>query len=81
MHYQQLHMDCIAGDKQRKLTFSLILNDDFEGGDFQLLHDETLEAKKGKILVFPSFLPHRVTPVTNGTRYVLFGWFYGPNFI
>jgi predicted 2-oxoglutarate/Fe(II)-dependent dioxygenase YbiX len=81
MHYQQLHMDCVAGDKQRKLTFDLFLNDDFEGGELQLLHDEVLAVKKGKLLAFPSFLPHKVTAVTSGVRYVIFGWFYGPNFI
>jgi len=81
MHYQQLHMDCVAGDQQRKLTFDLFLNDSFEGGELQLLHNEVLVAKKGKLITFPSFLPHKVTAVTSGVRYVIFGWFYGPNFI
>jgi PKHD-type hydroxylase len=81
MHYQQLHMDCIAGDLQRKLSFSLLLNDNFEGGDFKLLHDAVIKATKGKLLVFPSFIPHAITPVTAGTRYAIFGWFYGPNFV
>jgi hypothetical protein len=81
MHYQQLHMDCVAGDQQRKLSFDLFLNDSFEGGEFQLLHNEVLVAKKGKLITFPSFLPHKVTAVTSGVRYVIFGWFYGPNFI
>lgn len=81
MHYQQLHMDCIAGDVQRKLSFSLLLNDEFTGGEFTLLHNKVVKATKGKLIVFPSFLPHAVTPVTNGNRYVIFGWFYGPNFV
>ena len=81
MHYQQLHMDCVAGNQQRKLTFDLFLNDNFEGGELQLLHNEVLAAKKGKLITFPSFLPHKVTAVTSGVRYVIFGWFYGPNFI
>ena len=81
MHYQQLHMDCVAGNTQRKLTFDLFLNDSFEGGELQLLHNEVLAAKKGKLITFPSFLPHKVTAVTSGIRYVIFGWFYGPNFI
>lgn len=81
MHYQSLHLDCIAGEHQRKLSFSLLLNEDFTGGNFELLEGNFLSAKKGKLLVFPSFLPHRVTPVTSRIRYVIFGWFYGPNFI
>ena len=81
MHYQTLHMDCIAGEHQRKLSFSLLLNDNFSGGEIEFLVGGALAAKKGKLLVFPSFLPHKVTPVTKLSRYVIFGWFYGPNFI
>lgn len=81
MHYQSLHLDCIAGEHQRKLSFSLLLNEDFTGGNFELLEGNFLAAKKGKLLVFPSFLPHKVTTVTSRIRYVIFGWFYGPNFI
>ena len=33
--------------------------------------------KKGSIVVFPSFLWHRVTPVTRGTRYSLVAWNWG----
>ena len=35
---------------------------------------------QGTIIIFPSMLQHRVTPVTNGTRYSLVQWFSGPNF-
>ena len=33
--------------------------------------------KKGSIVVFPSYLWHRVTPVTRGTRYSLVAWNWG----
>ena len=33
--------------------------------------------KKGSIIVFPSFIYHRVTPVTEGTRYSLVTWNLG----
>lgn len=81
MHYQTLHMDCIAGEHQRKLTFTLLLNDNFVGGDFELLDGSIIEKKKGKLSILPSFLAHKVTPIISGTRYAIFGWFYGPNFI
>lgn len=81
MHYKRLHMDCIPGNSQRKLSFSLILTNDFEGGAFELLNNSYIEQKKGKLLVFPSFLPHAITPVVSGIRYVVFGWVYGPNFV
>ena len=30
--------------------------------------------QKGTVIVFPSFLQHRVTEVTEGQRYALVGW-------
>ena len=36
--------------------------------------------KKGSILIFPSFVEHRVTPVTKGVRKSLVGWYEGPKF-
>ena len=48
-------------------------------------NDNLLEMDKettmqGTIIVFPSMLPHRVTPVTEGVRYSLVQWFSGPDF-
>ena len=37
--------------------------------------------KEGSIIVFPSFINHRVAPVTKGTRYSLVAWFVGPPFV
>jgi len=75
--------------KIRKISFSIILNDDFEGGDFQFEvgapHEEdriiTLTPSKGCAIVFPSFKFHRVTPVTKGVRYSLVGWICGKPFV
>ena len=73
----------------RKLSLSLLLNDNFEGGDFQIASylGEKFEAMtpidlnlSGTVLVFPSFLEHRVTPVIKGTKYSLATWFLGPPF-
>jgi predicted 2-oxoglutarate/Fe(II)-dependent dioxygenase YbiX len=80
MHYSSLHMDCIGGEHQRKLSFSLLLNDNFQGGDFITLTESTLDCHPGKLLIFPSFMPHKVSVVEEGTRYAIFGWVYGPNF-
>lgn len=72
----------------RKLSISIILNDDYEGGGFQFATLEK-EASKiytpdfseaGSVIVFPSFMMHRVKPVTKGTRYSLVTWFLGPPF-
>mgnify|MGYP003140736730 CR=1 FL=1 len=35
---------------------------------------------QGSIAVFPSFIWHRITPVTRGTRYSLVGWNMGNNY-
>lgn len=70
----------------RKLSLTLMLNDDFEGGDFQVCdgnQDEpiTIERKKGRCVLFPSFIGHKVTPVTSGTRKSIVIWVVGPKFI
>ena len=63
----------------RKLSMSIILNDDFEGGNFEFSREQ-LELPKGSVIVFPSFIDHRVAPVTKGKRYSLVVWFVGPPF-
>jgi len=52
------------------------LNSDFEGGEFVMWEDEVLPFEGGDIYVFPScFLyPHRIDPVTSGTRYSYVSW-------
>jgi PKHD-type hydroxylase len=70
----------------RKISFSILLNDpsEFEGGKL-LFHStkDPIEAEmnKGDMMLFPSFLPHSVTPVTKGVRKSLVGWVCGPNFV
>ena len=69
----------------RKLSFSLQLtdSDEYSGGDL-LLHTsynpDTASRTKGTMNVFPSYLLHEVTPVTEGTRYALVGWVLGERF-
>ena len=86
------HTDMIFGDHNpvgmevpRKLSFSLILSDssEYEGGDFELLYTglpEKLEQKRGRILAFPSYMLHRVTPIINGSRRSIVFWALGPKF-
>lgn len=71
----------------RKLSASLIINDDFEGGHFETMRlgdgkviKSKVEAKPGSAIIFPSYVTHRVTPVTKGTRYSIVVWFAGPPF-
>tara|TARA_Y100000034_G_scaffold99370_1_gene122026 strand:- start:31 stop:390 length:360 start_codon:yes stop_codon:yes gene_type:complete len=36
------------------------------------------EGTKGSIVVFPSWLKHKIDIITSGTRYSLVAWFAGP---
>jgi PKHD-type hydroxylase len=69
----------------RKLSVVMQLSDpdEYEGGDLEfLVGSEPIKAtkQKGIIYVFPSFVLHRVTPVTKGTRRSLVVWVSGPKF-
>jgi hypothetical protein len=59
-------------------TMSLVglLNDNYEGGEFVMWQDTVIPLKQGDIMIFPSnFLyPHRVDPVTRGTRNSFVAW-------
>ena len=67
---------------ERKITVVCLLNDEFEGGEFQvrLYNDYTAPLKKGTMIAFPAILEHRVIPVTSGIRYSATMWFSGPRF-
>ena len=84
------HVKPYKNNTIRKLSFTLCLNDGYEGGDFQICdpHPEpdlskttTFELKKGSIIVFPSQIWHKVKPVTKGIRKSLVGWVVGTPFI
>ena len=88
------HMDAYLGGhpneftETRKLSMTLLLNEpdvDFEGGDFEInkgspTEIDKVELKKGTLIVFPSFLSHRVAPVTNGIRKSIVVLVQGPKF-
>lgn len=63
----------------RKLSCSIALNDDYEGGEFGFF-DNTIKikAKKGSAILFPSnfMFPHEINPVTKGTRYSIITWLF-----
>ena len=71
-------------DLVRKISFSFLCNDDYEGGDLEFTinhqHDNTytVPKKKGRLIVFPSDTRHRVKPVTKGQRRSIVGWMVGP---
>jgi len=69
----------------RKLSVVMVLNDpsEYEGGDLQLWGSTgfmTIPRERGMIIVFPSYVLHKVTPVTAGIRKSLVIWVGGPAF-
>lgn len=90
-HYTWHHDTVWTSNKlfRRKLSMVIQLSDpsDYEGGQLELAEDECHEVpnaaeikQRGTVIVFPSFLRHRVTPVTKGRRYSLVSWMEGPFF-
>lgn len=78
------HLDFGAGEiSARKLSMTVQLSDEdaYEGGDLQFMVNQKIvnaPRKKGTIVIFPSFIMHRVTPITKGTRQSIVGWVTGP---
>ncbi len=85
-HYDW-HMDKgTIKSSPRKLSAVLMLSDpdEFEGGVLELMTSVNViktEKKLGRIFIFPSWVLHRVTPVTKGTRKSLVSWVSGPKFV
>lgn len=82
-HYDW-HIDAMKPLK-RKLSAVVQLSDpsEYEGGELQIQNGgiHVVEKKKGTCVVFPSWMSHRVTPVTKGVRRSLVVWIEGPPFI
>ena len=86
------HLDVGPGSvpSMRKISYSILLNPgEYTGGELafrvgrsEAPHPGQNESNSiGNFLVFPSYLMHSVSPVTNGTRYAVVGWLHGNSFI
>jgi PKHD-type hydroxylase len=72
----------------RKLSISIGLNEEYEGGEFEIQNfkgtpNEPYDIKKfrlpkGSAIIFPSFQLHKIHRVTEGTRKAVVAWFFGP---
>lgn len=86
-HYR-MHTDMESpkeGGMIRKISFSIPLRDEDEytGGNLTFHVDSkplAMTRQAGTLIVFPSYLCHEVTEVTQGTREALVGWMQGPCF-
>ena len=78
------HQDYGSG-VSRKLSMAVQLTDpsEYEGGNLQILtgsNPQNVRKQRGLIALFPSYIVHQVTPVTQGSRQSLVAWISGPTF-
>lgn len=86
-HYDW-HMDIGSTNqmKYRKLSITVQLSspDEYTGGDLQIWtggqFPMTAPRGKGNVVIFPSFMMHRVLPVTSGTRKSFVLWLGGGHY-
>jgi PKHD-type hydroxylase len=80
------HTDTWYNGPIRKLSIIVQLTDEtqYSGGDveaiFSIERPQPLPRKQGMLIAFPSYVLHRVTPVTLGKRNSLVGWITGKPF-
>ena len=65
-------------DTTRRISMTLLLNEEYEGGEFQFFGDYKVTGKTGSAIVFPSNFcyPHEILPVKSGTRYSIVTWLF-----
>jgi len=84
-HYDW-HVDIGPGlINHRKISLTIQLSDsnEYEGGDLEIWTGgdfKTIERKQGCAILFPSFLMHRITPITKGIRRSLVLWVGGESY-
>jgi hypothetical protein len=69
----------------RKLSFSIMVNSpsEYKGGNLEMAYaptNTTIPKHSGGMVLFPSFLPHRVTALTKGIRKSIVGFVGGRPF-
>ena len=85
--HRDIHVNPYPNGLVRKVSFSTLLNQDFEGGEFDIETRNPFEkkrydtfdlSKKHNTVIFPSHMWHRVRPVKTGVRKSIVGWVLGP---
>ncbi|NBO29596.1 hypothetical protein EB118_19695 [bacterium] len=87
-HYD-FHNDILMNKTKycRKLSIVLSLSslDEYQGGEFNLMpngiNPTQFRFDKGDLIAFPGWVPHKVDPITKGTRITIVSWANGPKFI
>lgn len=79
----QWHTDLGQNEaSNRKISISINLNETYSGGALSFFSDRLykLNMIQGQSVAFPSFLSHKVMPVTKGVRWSLVAWISGSAF-
>ena len=81
------HTDYNTGNNYWNIKLTVLINlseDNYKGGEFEIFNGDIYEVKElnkpGNIIMFKSFLNHRVKPVLSGTRKTLTIFIDGPSF-
>ncbi len=70
------HRDTPYPHQHRKFALSLILNDDYEGGELFLPeYHVSLKPKANTAIVFPGICTHQVNPIISGSRKTIITFF------
>lgn len=74
----------ISSRRKLSLCIQLSSSDDYDGGRVEFFRNDDSAAacprERGTIVIFPSWMMHRVTPITRGVRWSLVAWVEGPPF-
>lgn len=77
------HSDIGVGKvSNRKLSVVVFLSDypAYDGGRLRVPQVNTFPQTQGTLIIFPSYIRHKVEPVTRGVRHSLVAWACGPCF-
>lgn len=83
-HYDW-HIDIGKNVSNRKISFIIQLTDPstYEGGDIEVLNatlKKDLFKEQGNLIIFPSYIPHKIHKITKGERVSIVGWIHGNSF-
>ena len=81
--FYRWHSDIAPRSTKRKISITMPLNEpsEYEGGSLEFNGSGSpseVPQHQGTVITFPSFVLHRVTPVTRGKRFSLVAWITGP---
>lgn len=83
--FYRIHIEMNPMAPSRKITFIINLSslDEYEGGDIKFLNvdsEREVLGEQGSCLIFPSYIPYSIEPVTKGSKHIIVGHVHGALF-